>query len=149
SVAHEHRARPADWWTRKAFYGTGAAALALRHPGSVPPLVLAPWAAAVCVLVGAQRRSALVAAGAVTGVAGWRVRRTLAPVGGARPAPGAPATPGGARLEQPGRVAALLVGLGLASAAHQAAGLLVRHWWPVAALGCLGSRRVRRAVLVA
>jgi mycofactocin system glycosyltransferase len=155
SVAHEHRGRPVDWWTRKAFYGTGAAALALRHPGSVPPMVLAPWAAAVCLLVGAQRRSALVSAAGVTGVAWWRVRRTLAPAGGTGPAaaggahPAGPPASGGARLRQPGRVAALLVGLGLASAAHQAAGLLVRHWWPVAAVGCLRSRRVRRAVLVA
>ena len=151
SVAHEHRARPVDWWTRKAFYGTGAAALALRHPGSVPPLVLAPWAAAVCLLVGAQRRSALVSAAGVTGVAWWRVRRTLAPAGGTGPGaqPARPPASGGARLRQPGRVAALLVGLGLVSAAHQAAGLLVRHWWPVAAVGCLRSRRVRRAVLVA
>jgi len=73
--------------------------------------------------------------------------RPVAP-GRARSRPGPPAS-GGARLRQPGRVAALLVGLGLVSAAHQAAGLLVRHWWPVAAVGCLRSRRVRRAVLVA
>jgi len=135
-VAHQHRVRPVGWWTRKAFYGTGAAPLALRHPGSVPPLVLAPWAAAVCVLVGVQRRPGLLGATGVAAVAWWRLRRTLTPAGGAR-------------LRQPGRVAALLIGLGLVSAANQAAGLLVRHWWPAAAVGCLLSRRVRRAVLVA
>jgi mycofactocin system glycosyltransferase len=165
-VAHEHRARPVGWWVRKAFYGTGAAPLALRHPGSVPPMVLAPWAAAVCVLVGAQRRSGALAAAAVTGFAWWRLRRTLAPPATATaslpavsppavsppavslPAASPPAT-NPARLRQPGRVAALLIGLGLSSAANQSAGLLVRHWWPVAALGCLVSGRVRRAVLVA
>jgi len=135
-VAHQHRVRPVGWWTRKAFYGTGAAPLALRHPGSVPPLVLAPWAAAVCVLVGVQRRPGLLGATGVTAMAWWRLRRTLTPAGGAR-------------LREPGRVAALLIGLGLVSAANQAAGLLVRHWWPAAAVGCLLSRRVRRAVLVA
>ena len=151
-VAHEHRVRPLDWWTRKVFYGTGAAPLALRHPGSVPPLVLAPWAGAVCLLVGAQRRSGVLAAAAVTAFAWWRVRHTLspkAPVAGPKaPVAAGSATPS-ARLRQPGRVAALLVGLGLVSAANQAAGLLVRHWWPAAAVGALLSRRVRRAVLVA
>ena len=63
SVAHEHRSDARSWWTRKAFYGTGAAPLALRHPGSVPPAVLAPWTAAVCLLVGLQRSRALFAAG--------------------------------------------------------------------------------------
>jgi mycofactocin system glycosyltransferase len=168
-VAHEHRVRPADWWGRKVFYGTGAAPLALRHPGSVPPMVLAPWAVAVCLLVGAQRRSGVLGAAVVTVLAWWRVRRTLAPKPpaegptAAAEGPTAPAegptppaerrvsgsgTPS-ARLRQPGRVAALLVGLGLVSAADQAAGLLVRHWWPAAAVGALLSRRVRRAVLVA
>jgi mycofactocin system glycosyltransferase len=150
-VAHEHRARPVGWWVRKAFYGTGAAPLALRHRGSVPPMVLAPWAAAVCVLVGAQRRSGALAAAAVTGFAWWRLRRTLAPPATATASPPAanPPAVSPARLHQPGRVAALLIGLGLSSAANQSAGLLVRHWWPVAALGCLVSGRVRRAVLVA
>jgi GT2 family glycosyltransferase len=170
-VAHEHRARPVGWWARKAFYGTGAAPLALRHPGSVPPMVLAPWAAAVCLLVGAQRRSGVLAAAALTGFAWWRLRHTLAPPApsaasppaasppaagpsaaspptASPPAAGPPAA-GPARLRQPGRVAALLIGLGLSSAANQSAGLLVRHWWPAAALGCLVSGRVRRAVLVA
>jgi mycofactocin glycosyltransferase len=160
-VAHEHRARPVGWWARKAFYGTGAAPLALRHPGSVPPMVLAPWAAAVCLLVGAQRRSGALAAAAVTGFAWWRLRRTLAPPAtpaaspltasptAASPLTASPPAASRARLRQPGRVAALLIGLGLSSAANQSAGLLVRHWWPAAALGCLVSGRVRRAVLVA
>jgi mycofactocin system glycosyltransferase len=32
-VAHDHRTRPVQWWLRKAYYGTGAAPLALRHGG--------------------------------------------------------------------------------------------------------------------
>ena len=31
-VAHDHRTDLRQWWLRKAFYGTGAAPLALRHP---------------------------------------------------------------------------------------------------------------------
>jgi mycofactocin system glycosyltransferase len=130
-VAHEHRAAPVSWLARKAFYGTGAAPLATRHPGSVPPLVLAPWAAAVCLLVGSQRRCGLLGACAVAGCAWLRLRRALA------------------GLRGPGPTAALLVGLGLGGAAGQAARVLTRHWWPLAALGCLASRRMRRAVLFA
>jgi mycofactocin system glycosyltransferase len=130
-VAHEHRTAPVSWLARKAFYGTGAAPLATRHPGSVPPLVLAPWAAAACLLVGSQHRYGLLGAGAVTGFAWLRLRRTLTGLLG------------------PGSTAALLVGLGLGGAAGQAAGVLTRHWWPLAALGCLASHRMRRAVLFA
>jgi mycofactocin glycosyltransferase len=130
-VAHDHRVRPAQWWARKAFYGTGAAPLALRHPGSVPPMVLAPWAIAVCGLLGTQRRVGLLGAGVVGALAWWRIRGTLG------------------RLRDPGRTSALLVGLGLGSAVEQTAGLLNRHWWPLTALGCLFSRRVRRAAMLA
>ena len=45
-VAHDHRTTLRAWWLRKAFYGTGAAPLALRHRGAVPPMVLSPWARA-------------------------------------------------------------------------------------------------------
>ncbi|HEY4004789.1 MAG TPA: mycofactocin biosynthesis glycosyltransferase MftF [Pseudonocardia sp.] len=130
-VAHEHRAEPGRWWVRKAFYGTGAAPLAVRHPGSVPPMVLAPWTAAVCLLLGTQRRYTTVAAAGVTVAAGLRLRRTLR------------------RLRHPGRVAALLTGLGLYGAAEQTANLMTRHWWPLTGLGCLVSARVRRAALAA
>jgi len=99
----------------------------------------------VCLLVGQQRRSGVLAAAAVTAFAWWRVRRTLSPKA---PVAAGSATPS-ARLRPPGRVAALLVGLGLVSAANQAAGMLVRHWWPAAAVGAVLSRRVRRAVLLA
>lgn len=136
TVAHEHRVHPLSWWARKAFYGTGAAPLSLRHPGSVPPAVLAPWTTAVCLLIGSQSRhglgrSGLLGAAVVTGVTWFRMRRTLT------------------RLRRPGATAALLTGLGLYGAASQAAALLIRHWWPLTVLGCLFSRRIRRAAVVA
>lgn len=130
-VAHEHRVDAVAWWTRKAFYGTGAAPLAVRHPGSVPPAVLAPWTAAVCMLVGWQRPRALLAAAGVTTFAGLRLRRTLH------------------RLRRPGPTAARLTGLGLLTAASQCASLPLRHWWPLTVPACLLSRRVRRATLAA
>ena len=92
-VAHDHRTGGAQWWTRKVFYGTGAAPLALRHPGSVPPMVLSPWSAAVGVLV-------------------------------------------------------LLIGLGMIGAVAQTADAVTRHYWPLAAVACVVSRRARRTVAV-
>jgi mycofactocin system glycosyltransferase len=130
-VAHEHRVEPVSWARRKAFYGTGAAPLALRHPGSVPPLVLAPWAAAVCLLAASTRRLGAVAAVGVTGYAWLRLRRSFG------------------RLRHPGRAASLLVALGLGSAVRQSAEVLTRHWWPLTLLACVVSRRARRATLLA
>ena len=130
-VAHEHRSDPRAWWLRKAYYGTGAAPLALRHPGSVPPMVLSPWSAVVCALLLLQRRWAYAGAAAVTAVATERLSRKLS------------------RLRDPRMSAARLTGLGLAGAVLQLASGLTRHFWPVAALAVPFSTRARRAVLVA
>jgi hypothetical protein len=97
----------------------------------VPPSVLAPWTAAVCLLAGWQRPRALLAAVGVTAFAGIRLRRTLH------------------RLRRPGPAAARLTGLGLLAAGGQCASLLLRHWWPLTVPACLLSRRVRRATLAA
>ncbi|WP_051581028.1 mycofactocin biosynthesis glycosyltransferase MftF [Pseudonocardia acaciae] len=131
-VAHCHRTAPLDWWTRKAFYGTGAAPLALRHPGSVPPAVFAPWAVAACLLLGTGRRPGMLAAAGLTAASALRLRRTL-----------------GGWLPRPWPTAARLTGHGLRATAAQVAGLLVRHWWPLAVPACLISRRIRRAALAA
>jgi mycofactocin system glycosyltransferase len=130
-VAHEHRSDPGAWWLRKAYYGTGAAPLALRHPGSVPPMVLSPWSAVVCALLLLQRRWAYAGAAAVTAVATERLSRKLG------------------RLRDSRTSAARLTGLGLAGAVLQLASGLTRHFWPVAALAVPFSARARRAVLVA
>jgi hypothetical protein len=116
---------------RKAFYGTGAAPLAVRHPGSVPPMVLSPWAAAVCALVLLQRRPALTLASAVSVVASDRLSRKLT------------------RLRRPRRAAARLTVLGLANAVAQTATALTRHHWPLAAAACVFSARARRALVAA
>jgi mycofactocin system glycosyltransferase len=130
-VAHDHRTRPSEWLRRKAFYGTGAAPLAVRHPGAVPPVVLSPWSAAVCVLLLAQRGPALAAAAVVTAVATERLSRKLT------------------RLRRPRVSAARLTGLGLAGAVWQTGSALTRHFWPAAALATPFSARARRAVLAA
>ncbi|MEQ3550339.1 glycosyltransferase [Pseudonocardia nematodicida] len=130
-VAHDHRTRPGEWLRRKAFYGTGAAPLAQRHPGAVPPVVLSPWTAAVCLLLLAGRRGATAVAAVVTAVAAERLSRKLT------------------RLEHPRRTAARLTALGLSGALWQTASALTRHFWPVAAVLLPFSARARRAVAVA
>ena len=135
-VAHEHRDAVGAWLGRKAFYGTGAAPLALRHPRRVPPVALAPWTAAAMTLLGVQRRWSTAAAGAVTLLAAARLARGLAR-----------ARNGDARRAV--TLAAVLAPWGLGGAAWQAAGALTRHWWPAAVAGAVVSRRLRRALLVA
>ncbi|MFK4106615.1 mycofactocin biosynthesis glycosyltransferase MftF [Streptomyces sp. NPDC019531] len=130
-AAHEHRARLDDWFLRKALYGTGAAPLARRHPDFIAPAVFAPWSAAMTVALLAQRRWSLPVAGAVLGVAAVRIARKLD------------------GTEQPYRLAVRLTANGGAGALSQTSALLTRHWWPLTAVGCAVSGRVRRAAAVA
>ncbi|MEJ2884824.1 glycosyltransferase [Actinomycetospora aeridis] len=157
-VAHEHRDTVGPWLTRKAFYGTGAAPLALRHPRRVPPVALAPWTAAAVTLLGFQRRWSTAAAGAVTIVATVRLAKGLHDA--RRPGNRAGGKTDVERqrgrqaetareLARAARLAAVLAPWGLGGALWQAAGVLTRHWWPAAVASALVSRRVRRALLAA
>jgi mycofactocin system glycosyltransferase len=124
-VAHDHRTTLRAWWLRKAFYGTGAAPLALRYRGAVPPMVLSPWAAAMSALLLFGRP---LAALAVSAVAAHRLAAKLG------------------RLRHPRTTAARLIALGAVGAAAQTADAVTRHYWPIAALAALMSRRARRTV---
>lgn len=128
---HEHRSSLTDWLGRKAFYGTGADLLAQRHPRNIAPAVLAPWTVALLAALLAQRRWSLPAAGALTIAAAIRISRRLP------------------RSRHPLRVAVRLTATGVVSAVFQATALLLRHWWPLTAVLCLLSRRMRRAVVAA
>lgn len=127
-VAHEHRATLGRWLGRKAFYGLGAAPLAARHAGDVAPLVLAPWSTAAGVALLSGTKTGAVAAVAATGFAGVKLRRTL----------------GG--LRRPGRAAARLLAMGLGGALWQLASGICRHYWPLAVVAGLLSRRARRMI---
>ncbi|WP_425825262.1 mycofactocin biosynthesis glycosyltransferase MftF [Streptomyces fractus] len=130
-AAHEHRVEPADWFRRKAVYGTGADPLARRHPDNIAPAILAPWSAAMLVALLAQRRWSLPVAGGLAAVATVRNAEKLK------------------GIEHPLRHAARLTALGSVASLTQGAALLTRHWWPLTAVGCLASRRLRRATAVA
>jgi mycofactocin system glycosyltransferase len=126
-VAHDHRTTPAAWWLRKAYYGTGAAPLALRHRGSVPPMVLNTWSAAVAALLLLARPKAALAALVVCAGAAERLSRKLG-------------------VRRPRRTAARIIAMGTLGTVAQTADAITRHYWPVSMLACLFSRRARRVV---
>jgi mycofactocin system glycosyltransferase len=130
-VGHEHRTELVPWLARKAFYGTGAHPLALRHPYDIAPAVLAPWSAAAILALLAQRRWSVPVALGLSVVTAWKLAGRLR------------------QSRHPMLVAAELTANGLTAAVTQTAALLLRHWWPGVLVGCLFSRRLRRAVLVA
>lgn len=127
---HEHRTSLRNWLHRKAFYGSGAAGLADRHGPKVAPAVLTPIGAATAAAALAQRRWSLPAIGLLSGVLTWRLSRSLR--GGDRP-----------------RTAGELTVLGVSANLAQIMHLLLRHWWPAAAVGAMFSPRLRRALVVA
>lgn len=129
-VAHDHRATLCAWWLRKAYYGTGAAPLALRHPGAVPPMVLSPWSAAVGALLLLSRPRAVLVAGLVSAVAAERLSRRLE------------------RAQRPRATAARLIGSAAVATVAQTADAVNRHYWPLSMMACLISARARRTVTV-
>jgi mycofactocin system glycosyltransferase len=131
AAAHEHRVTFGDWLGRKAVYGTGAHPLAQRHPRSVAPAVFTPWNAVMVTALLAQRRWSAPVAVLACGVTTWRIAGKFQGV------------------EHPVRTSALLTANGAVTALSQTGALFTRHWWPLTAVGCVVSRRVRRATAVA
>lgn len=128
-VAHDHRTGFRDWLARKAFYGTGAAPLAARHPGSVPPMAMSIWTLVACVGIASLTRVGIVAAILTQIATVVRLSRMFA------------------ELDRPTRIAATLTARGFAGGMWQLASAACRHYWPVTLLASIFSARVRRAVL--
>ncbi len=128
---HDVRGTVRTWLGRKFFYGTGGADLAARHGDKVAPAVLSPMMALSGWALLLRRWWSL----PVAAVAGAVTARRLAPQ---------------LPVEE-GRtvVAARLAAKGTAWTVRQEAGLLLRHWWPLAALAAPFSRSVRRALATA
>ncbi|MDH6244814.1 mycofactocin biosynthesis glycosyltransferase MftF [Mycobacterium sp. OTB74] len=130
-VAHEHRTDLREWFTRKAFYGSSAAPLALRHPGKTAPLVISGWTLVVWVLLAMGSGVGYLASTIVAAITGKRIANSLRSV------------------ETEPREVAAVAAQGLWAAALQLAAALCRHYWPVAmVLACL-FRRWRHVVLIA
>jgi mycofactocin glycosyltransferase len=132
TMRHQHRVRLGEWFARRKDYGTSAATLEQRHPGTVRPLYVSAWTALAWLAAGAGRP---VAGAACTGVGVTLLARRLAQVTGEdwlRP-PARTAWPLAARLAAGGTLAA---GRPLGSA-------ISRTWWPVALPAALAVRRLR------
>jgi mycofactocin glycosyltransferase len=130
-VAHDHRTQLRDWFLRRTFYGSSAAPLSVRHPDKTAPLVINGWTLLVWLLMAMGSSMGYLASLVVAGVTGRRIAAAMRPV-----------------ETQPKDVAALAVH-GLWASALQLASAICRHYWPVALLAALMSRRCRQVVLVA
>jgi len=131
TARHDVRSTVRAWLGRKFVYGTGGADLAARHGERVAPAALSMTMAlgAAAVL---QRRWWSIPVAAVVVVA---TSRTVGPR--------LPVERGSTMIS------ARLSTRGLHWAVRQEAGLLHRHWWPVAALAAPFSRSLRRALTTA
>jgi len=130
-VAHDHRAELRKWFARKTFYGRSAAPLAIRHPGKTAPLVISGWTLVVWILAAIGSRLGNLASVLVAAITGRRIARSLSTV---------PTEP----ME-----VAVVAAQGLWSAAPLLASAICRHYWPIALIAAVLSRRCRRVVLVA
>jgi mycofactocin system glycosyltransferase len=130
AVAHAHRVQLAAWLRRRRDYGTSAAPLELRHPGTVPAVSMSGWTGLA--LLAAALGRPVTAAAIVTGSTALLARR-LAPVTG-----------------EAWPVAARLAGDGTVMAGRLAGSALSRAWWPagLAAAAALPKLRLPLAALV-
>jgi mycofactocin system glycosyltransferase len=130
-VAHDHRTDLREWFNRKAFYGTSAAPLTVRHPGKTAPLVISGWTLMVWLMLGVGSFFGYLASLAAAVFAGTRIARALSVVD-----------------TEPKEVA-VVAAHGLWSSALQLCSAICRHYWPIAMAAALLFRRARHAVLLA
>lgn len=129
AVPHQHRERLAGWLRRRRDYGTSAAPLELRHPGTVPACAMSGWSALAWLAAAAGRPAA---AAAVTGTATALLARRLQPVTG-------DAWP----------LAAALAGRGTLAAGRLLGSAVARAWWPLALPAAAAVPRLRLPVAAA
>jgi len=130
-VAHDHRTELREWFSRKAFYGSSAAPLSIRHPGKTAPLVISGWTLVVWVLLAMGSGVGYLASTVAAAITGRRIANSLRTVD-----------------TEPREVVAVAA-RGLGAAALQLAAALTRHYWPAALVLAVLFRRWRHVVLVA
>jgi mycofactocin system glycosyltransferase len=133
-MGHDHRVTFRAWFSRRADYGTSAAALEELHPGAVRPLYASWWTAGAWAAALAGRP---VTAAALTAAAAALLARRLSRVTGERwPVP---ARDTGAAWQ----LATRLAGGGAIAAARPLGSAVSRTWWPAAIPAALAVRRLR------
>ena len=130
-VAHEHRTQMRDWLGRKAFYGSSAAPLSIRHPDKTAPVVISAWSLLVWLLMALGSVFGCLASLVFAGVTTRRMAKAMANTDAGK------------------RDVAVLALRGIGAAARQLAAAICRHYWPLALLAALISERCRQAVLIA
>jgi mycofactocin glycosyltransferase len=130
-VAHDHRTQLREWVSRKSFYGGAAAPLSVRHPGKTAPLVISGWTLVAWMLLAMGSSIGYLASILVATITGRRIAKSLS------------------NVETEPREVAVVAAHGLWSAALQLAAAICRHYWPMAFIAALLSRRCRHVVLVA
>ena len=166
TMGHDHRVRFRAWFSRRADYGTSAAALEQLHPGAVRPLYASWWTVGAWAAALSGRP---VTAAALTAAATALLARRLSTVTGETwplPAPAPAATrprphatlapdnskkrgagpPEPARRAEAWRLAARLAGGGTLAAARPIGSALSRTWWPLAIPAAIAFPRLRRPV---
>jgi mycofactocin system glycosyltransferase len=123
AVAHQHRVELPEWFARRRDYGTSAAPLELRHPGTVPAVAMSGWSALAWAAAVLRHPGA---GAAITGGTTAVLARRLAPYT-------ADAWPVAREMAAGGTVAAGRL-LGTA---------LIRAWWPVTLPAAIAVRRLR------
>lgn len=130
-VAHDHRTQLGEWIARKAFYGGSAAPLSVRHPDKTSPLVISGWALTAWILMSLGTGFGQLVSLFIAVLTGRRIARAMR------------------STETSFSDVVVVAARGLASAAMQLASAMCRHYWPVALIAAVLSRRCRRVVLVA
>jgi mycofactocin system glycosyltransferase len=123
AVGHQHRVRPGAWLRRRRDYGTSAAPLELRHPGTVPACAMSGWSALAWLAVAAGRPAA---GAAITGAATALLARRLRPL-----------------TEEAWPLAGRLAGQGTLAAGRLLGSALARTWWPLAVPAAAAVPRLR------
>jgi mycofactocin system glycosyltransferase len=147
-MGHDHRVTFRAWFTRRADYGTSAAALDELHPGAVRPLYASWWTAGAWAAALSGRP---VTAAALTATATALLARRLSRVTGERwPVPATSSGNSKKRelARRPRRSAAWSLATRLAGGGTLAAGrplgsAVSRTWWPVAIPAALAVRKLR------
>jgi len=154
TMGHDHRVRFRAWFSRRADYGTSAAALEQRHPGAVRPLyaswwTVGAWAAALSgrplAATGLTAAATVLLARRLSSVTGetWPLP-ALAPGSGPAPVPASVPTP--APRAEAWRLAARLAGGGTLTAGLPIGSALSRTWWPLALPAAIAFPKLRRPV---
>ncbi|MCW2895743.1 MAG: mftF [Actinomycetia bacterium] len=161
-MGHDHRVTFRAWFTRRADYGTSAAALEELHHGAVRPLYASWWTVGAWAAALSGRP---VTAAALTATATALLARRLSRVTGERwPFPDRPVgnsdrhpvvIPDNSKMRSRAappwqsaawQLAARLVGGGTVAAARPLGSAMSRTWWPVAIPAALAVRKLRLPV---